>query len=201
MSSSNPSSGRPEVPPDIPPEFVEAYLAGFQRGFAGEVELQAVEPVEAPEPATEEGLEKPDRPADELDPPTDEIDPPTDEIDPPTDQLQRTSDDGDERGPDNLDRSGPDRPEDMEWLFERNRDAPLGWAFNPPDKDAMAGQDKSKETGAGSTSTATEASAGRGESRTGRSPWVVLLGFLAILVVLMLVAYIGGMAFSTIVNR
>ena len=89
----------------------------------------------------------------------------------------------------------------MEWLFERNRDAPLGWAFNPADKDAMAGQDKSKETGAGSTSTATQASAGKSEIRTGRSPWVVLLGFLAILVVLMLVAYIGGMAFSTIVNR
>ncbi len=215
MSSSNPSSGRPEVPPDIPPEFVDAYLAGFQRGFAGEVGLQAVEQVEAPEPAAAEGLEnldrpadeidRPadeiDRPADEIDPPTDEIDPPTDEIDPPTDQFQPTSDEGDERGPDNLDRSGPDRPEDMEWLFERNRDAPLGWAFNPADKDAMAGQDKSKETGAGSTSTATQASAGKSEIRTGHSPWVVLLGFLAILVVLMLVAYIGGMAFSTIVNH
>ncbi len=201
MSSSNPSSGRPEVPPDIPPEFVDAYLAGFQRGFAGEVGLQAVEPVEAPEPAAAEGLENLDRPADEIDRPADEIDPPTDEIDPPTDQFQPTSDEGDERGPDNLDRSGPDRPEDMEWLFERNRDAPLGWAFNPADKDAMAGQDKSKETGAGSTSTATQASAGKSEIRTGRSPWVVLLGFLAILVVLMLVAYIGGMAFSTIVNR
>ena len=187
MSSSNPPSGRPEVPPDIPPEFVDAYLSGFQRGFAGEVELQAPEPVEAPEPAAAEGLEKLDRPVDELDP--------------PTDQYERPSGEGDERGPDNLDRSGPDRPEDMEWLFERNRDAPLGWAFTPADKDAMAGEENSKDTGEGSTSTAIEASAGKGHNRTGRSPWVVLLGFLGILVVLMLVAYIGGMAFSTIVNR
>ena len=36
-------------------------------------------------------------------------------------------------------------------LFERSRDAPLGWAFTPADKDAMAGQEKREETSAGST--------------------------------------------------
>jgi hypothetical protein len=88
----------------------------------------------------------------------------------------------------------------MEWLFERDRDAPLGWAFNRADESTST-QSSSPRTGAGSTSTAMEASAEEDSARAGRSPWVVLIGFLAILVVLMLVAYIGGMAFSTILNR
>jgi hypothetical protein len=89
---------------------------------------------------------------------------------------------------------------DMEWLFERDRDAPLGWAFDPARQPTTA-QASDMGSGSGSTSTSEAIPAWRDGVRTGRSPWMVFAVFIAILSMMMLLAYLGGMAFSTIVDR
>jgi hypothetical protein len=94
-----------------------------------------------------------------------------------------------------------DEPQtDLEWLFERNQNVPAGWAFDPADE-ASSKESRASEAGSGSTSTVAETPAWRDQGRTGRSPWMVVVVFFGILLLLMLVSYIGGMAFSTIVNR
>jgi len=93
----------------------------------------------------------------------------------------------------------PEPGPDLEWLFERDRDTPLGWAFDPA---TASTQRVPTPAGTGSGSTSTEGvPAWRDSGRTGRSPWMVLAVFAAILVLLMLLSYIAGMAYTTVVNR
>jgi hypothetical protein len=214
-----PPTNEPDIPPDIPPEYVDAYLAGFQRGYGGEVEPLKREPIQvAPEPEPAEADPEPELVEDESEPVEAEPEPepepveaepePATRSEPVTAGSTPATPKSGTRGRDKAERpdtteadlptgEGDQRQADMEWLFERDKDVPLGWAFDPADEPTRGpGSGES-----GSTSTTAQPPAWRDEGRTGRSPWMVFAVFVAILLLLMLVSYIGGMAFSTIVNR
>jgi len=195
VPSTTPTSGEPEVPPDIPPEYVDAYLAGFRRAYDGELTQVAAEPVdETPEPVTVARVPEAPRGVDERDRPEKRDRP--DKRDRPQQAHEASADD--------TVREARREP-DLEWLFERDRDAPLGWAFDPTEEPDDEPADEPRPA-------PSRPRTGQRAPRGRRPPGVTRAGPAGprgwcspcaspFLLVLMLVSYIGGMAFSTVVNR
>ena len=184
-SSSNQSSGEPEVPPDVPPEYADAYLAGFRRGLGG------LEP-EAPAPPAQQ------------DPPP-EAPGPVHQPEPVQPSSPVASDEATlaaEEEPESPERLQPAESErggtDLEWLFDRRETGPQGWSERAGQEDVGDSTNEPRRkpepdaTASGATSVA-----GQGP----KSPWPLLGAFLVVLLLLMLLAYLGGMAFSTIMDR
>lgn len=110
--------------------------------------------------------------------------------------------------PEELDRPGDDEPgepvsvqrgaTDLEWLFDRRESGPPGWtvgADHGSEEESSAEPDAEATPAAASTGATSVAGSGP------RSPWPMVGAFVVVLLLLMLLAYLGGMAFSTIMNR
>lgn len=179
----NGASGEPEVPPDIPPEYADAYLAGFRRGLGG---------LQSEASGSETPTEQVSR-----DPGPESTETPTED----TAATVRQPRAGEEPA---RDPSPPDaQPEpggtDLEWLFDRRESGPPGWTVASPRGTADDTVTEPRTDSADPAVTPSGATSVAGEGP--RSPWPLLGAFVAVLLLLMLLAYLGGMAFSTIMNR
>ena len=194
-SPSNRTPEQPEVPPEVPPEYADAYLAGFRRGLGG-VEPDAITDrvQQAPRSEPTEPVHQPE--ADGSGAPAEPVQHAPEARNEPSEQSKPAD------PTDPAEQSRPAQPErggtDLEWLFDRRESGPPGWstgATRSPDDEAtgeLPADGKAAAVASGATSVAGEGP---------RSPWPLLGAFLVVLLLLMLLAYLGGMAFSTIVNR
>ena len=127
------------------------------------------------------------------------------EPDPTAEQAAQEAPVPDEEGLDELDQSDEGEPvsvrrddTDLEWLFDRRESGPPGWtvgADHGAEEESTGELDTAPEPADAHTGASSVAGSGP------KSPWPMVGAFVVVLALLMLLAYLGGMAFSTIMNR